>query len=465
MKSFELKPTEENVLNSILHDSIGRTTDLYFFVKMLNGLDSNYSISLDGPWGSGKTFFVKQAKMIFDAHNDFLEFPLSEDDRDSLRKKWLNINQTVAPKENMQFEPQVAIYYDAWKNDNDEDPIVSIVYSIMLQLKEMKELSLPSTFLDVAASIIDFVTNRDSKKILDAIHNANALDSLIIQKDLEEQINEFLDGIPVERGNRVIIFIDELDRCNPDFAVKLLERIKHYFINDRFTFVFSTNITELEHTIKIHYGDFFDASKYLDKFFDLRVSLPPIDMEKFYQSIRYAYYGISLTDELCDSFIRKYNLQMREVCKYVLLVKTAVSRTIRQRQNDWSPYSTGNALIADFFVPIAIGLKIVDTKKYNALISGSDPSPLFDFIEFFERYQIGNFLNKEETYNPTDKTKRLVTHKEKLTELYTAIFKDKHNSEYYIGQCVLYANAKERILQISGLLSYYSDYTVNEGDQ
>ena len=50
----------------------------------------------------------------------------------------------------------------------------------------------------------------------------------------------------VERGNRLIIFIDELDRCKPTFAVHLLEQIKHYIFDDRITFVFSINLEQLQ---------------------------------------------------------------------------------------------------------------------------------------------------------------------------------------------------------------------------
>ena len=55
--------------------------------------------------------------------------------------------------------------------------------------------------------------------------------------------------------------------------MKLLERIKHYFNNDRVTFLFSVNVAELQHTVKTHYGADFNASRYLDRFFDLRVPL------------------------------------------------------------------------------------------------------------------------------------------------------------------------------------------------
>ena len=55
------------------------------------------------------------------------------------------------------------------------------------------------------------------------------LDSLKSKKELREKVNEFFNSLLPEKGNRLIIMVDELDRCKPSYAVKLLERIKHYF--------------------------------------------------------------------------------------------------------------------------------------------------------------------------------------------------------------------------------------------
>ena len=73
-------------------------------------------------------------------------------------------------------------------------------------------------------------------------HLKNIISEIENQKDIHDLINEFLSSVIEERGNRLIIFIDELDRCKPSYAIQLLERIKHYFINDNLTFVFSVNL-------------------------------------------------------------------------------------------------------------------------------------------------------------------------------------------------------------------------------
>lgn len=73
MHSLVIEPTFENILNTFEQDALGRNKDLVCFVEMLNSIDGSCSISLDAPWGAGKTFFVKQVKMILDAFNENID--------------------------------------------------------------------------------------------------------------------------------------------------------------------------------------------------------------------------------------------------------------------------------------------------------------------------------------------------------------------------------------------------------
>lgn len=62
MKSIELQPNKENLLRTFELDAIERNVDIYRFINLLNAIEDNCSVALDGAWGSGKTFFVKQTK-------------------------------------------------------------------------------------------------------------------------------------------------------------------------------------------------------------------------------------------------------------------------------------------------------------------------------------------------------------------------------------------------------------------
>ena len=126
MKTFDLQPTHENVLDMFEKDMLNRNIDVLRFTELLNSIESSCSIALDARWGAGKTFFVKQVKLVLDAFNAHIENSQAED-RERVQRVWNNIG--IAKKPDLQ--PQLSVYYDAWINDNDEDPILSLVYSIL----------------------------------------------------------------------------------------------------------------------------------------------------------------------------------------------------------------------------------------------------------------------------------------------------------------------------------------------
>ncbi|XQF92823.1 P-loop NTPase fold protein [Pseudoalteromonas espejiana] len=75
------------------------------------------------------------------------------------------------------------------------------------------------------------------------------------------------------RSYPAFIFIDELDRCRPTYAVEMLEAIKHIFDIEGLVIVVSTHTEELQHTIKALYGNDFNADNYLRRFFDTKYHL------------------------------------------------------------------------------------------------------------------------------------------------------------------------------------------------
>jgi hypothetical protein len=72
------------------------------------------------------------------------------------------------------------------------------------------------------------------------------------------------DGLP----SPMFVLVDELDRCRPDYAIAMLERIKHLFEVDGVIFALALNTDQLAHSVRAVYGDGFGAAEYLTRFFD-----------------------------------------------------------------------------------------------------------------------------------------------------------------------------------------------------
>lgn len=186
MKSFELKPTEENLLSTYKNDQIGRNTDIHAFVDILNSLEDSCSIALDGAWGSGKTFFVKQVKMVLESCSPIKS---KSEYRDEIKTVWKNYHSGKEPE----FQAQLCVYYDAWENDNDGDPILSLVYSILQQVDEETPFPKDNKIFEKVAALADCITGKSTTAVLESMKSDSALDDLRKSKSIHSTIVEFLD--------------------------------------------------------------------------------------------------------------------------------------------------------------------------------------------------------------------------------------------------------------------------------
>lgn len=452
MKNYEMLPTKKNLIETLYNDSIDRNKDIVYFYNILQDQESASAISIDGRWGSGKTFFVRQTKMVINALN-----PSSTTDEEIKEKV---IDRLPFPKSNGEKENyNVAVYYDAWENDNDTEPVLSLIYEIT------KQLSIDFSLLDVSISkmlgaIIEAISGHNVNVINENLTSGNFFAKFKEKKDIEQKIKDFFTCLLEKRGKRLIIFIDELDRCKPTFAVHLLEQIKHYIYDDRITFVFSVNLEQLQHTIKHYYGEGFDSCRYLDRFFDLRISMPPANMEKFYSEIGLG--SIYYVDIVTRRIINMYNFGLREITRFYSQLKVAVYEvTHYSEKNNTTFYVPEDfKIILIYIVPLLIGLKIVDISKYDNFISGRDIEPLKELIDTDEDNNLlENMLSRDETFEKNDE-KKLVTKEEVIKRFYDAVFVNKYNGSNYstvLGKYEFSKETKKFALSAANMMSQFAE--------
>ena len=278
--------------------------------------------------------------------------------------------------------PMASAYYDAWLNDNAEDPLQSLLYCLIKQTKNKFIKNGTREVLQYACKAFDAITGRDTSSFFELANETNPLRETEKQKSFHDAFADYLDNLIPSTG-RLLVLIDELDRCKPTYAVQLLERIKHYLSNDKITFVFAVNEEQLLNTIKVFYGEGFDAYKYLDRFFNYRLSLPNLDINIFNK-----YYGFDQVGEqaklyssVCDTFIQEYPLSPREAIKYRQWVKIVCDSFLKKHgeaeDKSWR-------VVMFIIIPVVLGLKIKDNSLYldfmNGRISEQHANPLHDIV-------------------------------------------------------------------------------------
>jgi len=212
-------------------------------------------------------------------------------------KTWFGRNWA----ESLKSEHRVA-FIDAFENDYVQDPFL-IIASELTQIVEgegtgvalrKRATSVFKAMVPLGTKAIINLAGRVligsqslSGDIEEAISSATETAADQSEKWLEERFKELgaqrasLNGFKkalaeaVSKSEKpVVVFIDELDRCKPTFAVTLIERLKHLFDVPNLVFVLLMNREQLEHSIAGHYGPGTDGQAYLGKFVNLWFELP-----------------------------------------------------------------------------------------------------------------------------------------------------------------------------------------------
>lgn len=457
MKALDLQPTHENLFKTFQNDVIGRNSEIFYFVQLLNSINGAFSIALNGKWGSGKTFFIKQTKMVLDYYNDFFITATQKNEFEKQIVKQKLHNFEHIREQQIKLLPHICVYYDAWLNDHDEDPILSLIYEISKSVSSAYEFEGERDYLNAATAIADSLTGINTSKALEALRKKSPTDPIQKSKDLQEKINDYFYSLLPEQGERLNIFIDELDRCNPCFAIRLLERIKHYFSNDKVTFIFAINPDQLQHTIKQYYGANFDAYKYLDRFFDFRFELLKPDYQRLYQSLNFID-NFCIMNLIASQTIKYFNFEMRETSRYLTMIQSATGKISISHNTE-----QGFLFCLNCFVPIVLALQIHNITQYYDFINGKFPGP---FIDILSNEEIQNFIIPK-TKEYTSSTNMQIVNPSVsniLKDIYDHIFLKLKNEKSSYGYQMIHSisfnnNSYDLIMRTAGMLSPYSSYT------
>lgn len=447
MNSIELAPTIENILQTLSDDVLKRNEDVVHFYRLLYSLGGYSAIALDGQWGSGKTFFVNQVILLAKALNKKTNFPEREQILASL-----NVDECFKSKFSNDY---LVVYYDAWYNDNDEDPLLSVLFEICKQANKDFILNgeILATTGNILSQIIKMGTKIDLKEFVDSFKSHSKLAEYVTMREYNDKIADLLNTIS---NGKVILFIDELDRCKPTYAVKLLERVKRYFNKDNFICVYSLNLQQLQHTIKCVYGAEFAAHKYLDRFFSLTVPIPEYSQFQCIESFIPPDLQ-NLPREVIHEIIMMFGFSIREIAHYSEQLSTAIVDIDKFYKNIDTAFIEGkySFLIRVYVIPLVMALRIHDIDLYYNFINGKNKQPLMDL---FKRGGINNYILRfiSEKVEAYDKFSDLT--EEELIKgvniLYEACFcGDINDKSQELVTSRSYGRYKDYILKIVGCMS------------
>ena len=245
--------------------------------KIINLLNSTINVSpmiVDGSWGVGKTEFCQKL--------------INKMDESDKNKNHL-------------------IYIDAFKADHANEPLMTVLVAVLNILpddtnkKELRKKVLPVLRYSLKVggkALFSHIFKQDSETVAEGFESEiNKVAEKAIDASVETLLQDHIDSEKnlralqetlkqVAEEKPIILFIDELDRCKPDFAILMLETIKYVFDINKVNFVLIANTIQLKASINHCYGSI-DAERYLDKFIKFKFLLPNIT-NRIYSSINLA---------------------------------------------------------------------------------------------------------------------------------------------------------------------------------
>ncbi|NRH20485.1 hypothetical protein HOO68_00365 [Candidatus Gracilibacteria bacterium] len=350
--------------NDILDDVTFEKDDLFnrigFGKSLLNLIEHSENeslvISINAPWGEGKTHFLKMWKNYL-------------------------INEKT----------KKVIYFNSFKNDYLEDPFTALLGELVKEFEADKTTT--RKILDKGINVLKgilplggkigarFILGGDIQGVENKLEELvegdivegikNALSEYTKHEDIVKAFRETLEDIIKDKGD-IIFIIDELDRCRPDFALRLLERIKHFFEIKGLYFVLGINKEQIEKYISRIYGNI-DATKYLQKFIDIETILPSNSDRTRKDIEKYISFLFNKSEWI---FSEKLEAERNHIIQVFKRISLSSNRSLRDIEKAFNYLilirkSTGHQeYLSGTLCAILVFLKVIDIKNLIDLKNG-----------------------------------------------------------------------------------------------
>jgi KAP family P-loop domain len=267
--------------------SVDRKETADFLLRIFKNSKGPLSIRLDAAYGSGKTTFLKC--LSEEAHNDKF----------------------------------IVIDYNAWEEEITLDARSSLCLNLLQELRlndvngrvAPKISTLQKVLIPVVGKFVIASTSRAMFGNSEAI--GDILNAVKLENDIEKWLRDATDNVDKNRSSisavqsalksiqnefnkPILILVDELDRCRPDFAIEVLETIKHFFSIEGIFTLIGVDENVLHSIIKKRYGNQIDCEGYLLRHFNYKINFSKYSYEKY---IKYGLKDRDIDDNISISLL------------------------------------------------------------------------------------------------------------------------------------------------------------------
>lgn len=237
--------------------------------------------------GSLKT--VELLKGIIESENEYLQ----KENVVALYGNWGSgkssiIDTLIQGEEKYKLKNGIkAVKFEAWENELDSNLSLSLFETLLKETEKIdetneKDIELIKNSLRLVKGIVKGISintpfvSFSGDKLVEELEKKEEkpVSGYSKREAIKEKYNDIIDKI-VERDQKLVVFIDDLDRCENENILTLLRDLKHLFsLTKKIIFIVAVDKDGVSRALESKYGnDSEKAEEYLEKIFPINLSL------------------------------------------------------------------------------------------------------------------------------------------------------------------------------------------------
>jgi len=359
-------------------------------INIIKSTDPRFTVGIFGGWGTGKTTLMKMMKKKLDKERD------------------------------------ITVWFNPWQFEKERHLMVPLLQTLKLELKTKYKDQVEQSILDKLGNIADSMAKSIKPEInLGIIKTSfNAKQFYEGKKDFTSlyfELNQNLkDIIKHIKKDRIVIFVDDLDRCLPDRALQVLESIKPFLDAEGYVFVIGLDRSIIEKCVDWKYSkqSGITGTDYIKKMIQLPFNLPGLreqEIKSYVQRLKYQLKGTAIEKHLrkyIDIISRGVEANPREIKRFInnfilvnqisageaepakLLVVLIIQFRWEELFKTIATYKKDFLDKLKFYIENKDNINIEDDNEVKTFKQKC--SPHYEFFTLLESHPLFNFLGSEE---------------------------------------------------------------------
>ena len=301
----------------VYFDELGRDPQLLGLARVIAAADPPLVIGVHGNWGTGKTSFMKVMQALL-GRASRADYHAYEQNDTSIEEPYLS---DAAEKELKKLEVKnldvLTVWFNPWEHQFEDEPVMPLLDAIRWQQADgwtkvtgkIKRVVEDPKFRIIGKAALG-VMKMAGPGWLTALTQQIGDEAREVMNSFGQfrvAFEECMKELTADSGNRLVIFIDDLDRCEAPYVVKILEALKLHLLNKHCIFVLGCADERVEwclcRQLEIEPEE---AHEYIEKIVQLPVHLPRVWERDFDRLLRQLGWARLADEKQCFDLLRAF---------------------------------------------------------------------------------------------------------------------------------------------------------------